>query len=139
MRAPIPVLAIVPLLGAPLAAQTGRPRREPVEAALKDCLGSPENQTTSGMVACYGKAILAADTELNRVWQRLMKAVPTGEQAALKSSQKAWLAFRDEEVKALGLLSGRDGTLHRLQAAEAHLRLIQERTAQLVRFFEEGE
>lgn len=127
------------LLGLPLVAQARNPPAHPIEVTLTDCLGRAENQTTYGMVECYGKAIVAADADLNRVWKRLMEAVPRVEQSALKASQKAWLAFRDEEVKALGLLSGREGTLHRLQAAEAHLRLIRERTAQLERFFEEGE
>lgn len=133
------VAALGILLGPSLAAQAAKPTADTLEATLEDCLGRGENQTTYGMVECYGKAIAAADKELNRVWQRLMKAVPPAEQAALKASQKAWLTFRDEELKALGLLSGREGTLHRLQAAEAHLRLVRERTAQLNRFFEEGE
>lgn len=129
------VLAL--LLALPLAAQTGRPA-DPIEKALEDCLGTAANQTTAGMVDCYGKAIQAADKALNRTWQKLMKALPPSEQAALKESQKAWLRFRDEEMKALGLLAGRDGTLHRLQAASAQLKLVQERIAQLERFFEEG-
>jgi uncharacterized protein YecT (DUF1311 family) len=128
--------ALAFLLALPLAAQV---KVDPIDKTLGDCLGNAENQTTAGMVDCYGKAIQAADKALNRTWQRLMKALPPAEQAALKDSQKAWLKFRDEERKALGLLAGREGTLHRLQAASAHLKMVQERIAQLERFFEEGD
>lgn len=70
-----------------------------------------ENATgTSELNACADREFEAADAELNKVYAEAMKAIPemAGEppydakawQAALRASQRAWIAYRDAECDA---------------------------------------
>lgn len=65
--------------------------------------------TTYEMNACADRAFTAADADLNAVYQRALKAVPEmasdkpydakSWEAALRASQRAWVAFRDAECR----------------------------------------
>jgi uncharacterized protein YecT (DUF1311 family) len=71
-----------------------------------------------------------ADDELNRVYGLLVAALaknPKGT-AALRSAQRAWLVFRDAEVKAAGEAFG-DGTGRRQVEAGTLGLLLRERNA----------
>ncbi|MBB6053195.1 lysozyme inhibitor LprI family protein [Armatimonas rosea] len=74
-----------------------------------------------------------ADDELNRVYGLLVAALaknPKGT-TALRSAQRAWLVFRDAEVKAAGEAFG-EGTGRRQVEAGTLGRLLQERNAWLL-------
>ena len=63
--------------------------------------------STYEMNACADKEFTAADAELNRTYQSALKSIPEmateapydakGWEAALRASQRAWVAFRDAE------------------------------------------
>jgi uncharacterized protein YecT (DUF1311 family) len=66
--------------------------------------------TTQDLNACAGIEFEAADKELNAVYERAIKSIPEmaiddppfdakSWEAALRASQRAWLAFRDAECE----------------------------------------
>jgi uncharacterized protein YecT (DUF1311 family) len=65
-----------------------------------DCLDKAE--TTMEMNACAGEEYNAADAELNRVYQALLKKYKDDPKflAKLRAAQRAWLAYRDAEREA---------------------------------------
>ncbi len=60
-----------------------------------------------------------ADDELNRVYGLLTAALAkkSATLAALKTSQRAWLTFRDAEVKATGTLFGEGSGRRQVEAS----------------------
>jgi uncharacterized protein YecT (DUF1311 family) len=74
-----------------------------------------------------------ADDELNRVYGLLTAALTKkpAALAALKAAQRAWLVFRDAEIKALGMAFG-EGSGRRQVEAGALGRLTQERVTWLL-------
>ena len=66
---------------------------------------------------CAGAAIEAADAELNRVYQAIMDGVdpqwPLAEEYkdALRTAQRAWIAFRDADCTRIGVDARGDANL----------------------------
>lgn len=75
-------------------------------ASAADC---DDAKSTAEINACADKAFEEADTALNRVYKQALAAVPKRAieppydakswEAALRESQRAWLAYRDSECK----------------------------------------
>lgn len=72
---------------------------------------------TVSYVNCYSQSLDAWDTELNRNYLNLMSVLDDVEQAAVRNAQRKWIEFRDAELKAIGLLSRRPGTIWSIRAA----------------------
>lgn len=98
MRAARTLSAVLPLLVllAPFAHAGGAERI--------DCSNA---MSTYEMNACADKDFTVADANLNRAYQSALKSIPEmatekpydakGWEAALRASQRAWVAFRDAE------------------------------------------
>ena len=106
--------------------------RHPIEAELDRCMESPEGMSTHGSRACIDAATAAWDRELNRVWKELRAELPAAAFAALRESQRKWIAFRDAEraalLEAYGLMQG---TMFQPMHAESVSRLTRDRVRQL--------
>jgi|CXWL01.1.fsa_nt_gi uncharacterized protein YecT (DUF1311 family) len=104
----------------------------PIEAELQRCMDTVSGMSTHGMRACLDTANTAWDKELNRVWSELMGALGTPAKAALRASQRKWIAFRDAEIAALDLAYGAmDGTMYQVMHADAVTQLTSDRVRQL--------
>ncbi len=79
-------------------------------AAADDKIDCENALSTYEMNICAGRAFEAADAKLNAVYKKALAAIPemaTGEkpfdarswEAALRASQRAWVAFRDAECE----------------------------------------
>ncbi|MBW6526459.1 DUF1311 domain-containing protein [Sphingomonas sp. RHCKR7] len=64
---------------------------------LDRCLNSGEAAAgvTPAMAACFVADYQRADAQLNEVYRATMKRLPRSRQAALRTSQRAWIAERD--------------------------------------------
>ena len=62
-----------------------------------------------------------ADANLNATYNALLKQLSRGEQAQLRASQRAWLAFRDLDC-AFGWADRRDCLIERTSQREEQLR-----------------
>jgi uncharacterized protein YecT (DUF1311 family) len=75
------------------------------------------------------------DAEMNRVYKRLMAKLKPSQRAALQSSQRKWLAFRDAEFAATREITGKmDGTLWLVRGDEQRMNLVRDRANQLLEY-----
>lgn len=101
------------MTGLPLAAQEDAP--DPIDTALDDCLAAPAGESTQGMIECAGAAYQSWDDALNEVYDGLMDTLDADQKAALRDSQRKWIAFRDAD-KAFGvsLMTAQSGSMLRI-------------------------
>lgn len=101
-----------------------------------DC-NNPSTQLD--MNICEGKALTAADMQLNKVWQAILlkyKDEPLFLEK-LKASQKLWLQFRDAEIAAHFPLKKGDnsnvqyGSVYPMCVSNLQAELTRQRTQQL--------
>lgn len=63
-------------------------------AQTLDC---DQAQTQAAMNTCAEQALQAADADLNQSYAALMNQITPEGQAALRSAQRAWIAYRDAQ------------------------------------------
>lgn len=90
----------------------------------------PEEMNQHEMNAAAEESAGAADKKLNAVYKKLMAALDDEGKALLKSSQRAWIAYRDAEAK-FAEDEMRGGSAAPLLYFGAMTRLTEERTKQL--------
>jgi uncharacterized protein YecT (DUF1311 family) len=98
--------------------------------------------TQFDMNRCAGEDASAADTELNRVYQKLLLRVKGDDNATnkLRGAQRAWIAFRDAQIEALFPAAdkqGEYGSMYPLCHSKVTTVITKERIAQLRRMLEE--
>ena len=93
----IGLLVMVMALTGCLLSMSAEESKDPIDKELDACLNSPSGSSTAGQNECAAKAYTAWDTELNRVYQRLMKNLDPASRSLLRNSQREWLAFRGAE------------------------------------------
>lgn len=104
----------------------------PIDTALTDCLNTAEGSTTHGANRCIRTATAAWDRELNRVYRELMNELSDPPKLKLRDSQRKWVAFRDAEVDAVGLIYGSlDGSMFLVMQSDAVSSLTRDRVRQL--------
>lgn len=91
------------------------PREHPIDVIENACTDMAGD--TLSYVDCYSQSLDAWDTELNRNYSKLMSVLDDAEQDAVRTAQRKWIEFRDAELKAIGLLSRRPGTIWSIRAA----------------------
>lgn len=120
------------LLASALAAEP-EPPKHAIDVALSACMDTSEGSTTLGMIQCTDTATKAWDVELNKAYKALMAQLEPDNATALKEAQRAWIAYRDADIKAIyGMLGQQDGTLWRITAAGRVLDLTESRARQLM-------
>jgi uncharacterized protein YecT (DUF1311 family) len=109
------------------ASPATKPRTKPLPAPADD----PIRPELREQVDLYAKA----DKEMNRVYRELKAALPEDKREDLRTAQRAWLKFRDEEaeLEAEGAGWGWDASWNSRLAS-----LTEARTKQLHEFMPEG-
>jgi uncharacterized protein YecT (DUF1311 family) len=101
---------------------------DPIDAALGQCLDSPDGQSTQGMVECLGTAYEGWDGALNEAYKGLMETLEPAQKEALKAAQRQWIAYRDSERKFLQTLVTPDaGTIMRVTTNQAMVDMVKAR------------
>jgi uncharacterized protein YecT (DUF1311 family) len=95
----IGMLAVLMALAGCLSLARAQETKDPIDKDLDTCLNSPSGSSTAGQNECATKAYTQWDTELNKVYQKLMKNLDPASRSLLRTSQREWLAFRDAEKK----------------------------------------
>lgn len=102
----------------------------PIDEALEACRQG--GQTTLELGQCLTTAMQQWDKELNAAYAALMQTLEPGAREALKASERAWIGFRDAEVKFLReRFSTQDGTLWPLVEGAQIMDLTRRRAIQL--------
>ncbi len=111
---------------------------EPCKAELKDPIDSwlesamAEDYSTASMRDATNRAREMWDKEMNASYSRLMKALSVDQQAALRTSQRNWLAFRDSEGMVISkVVAEQQGTMFQLMATGKGMELVKARTLEL--------
>ena len=92
--------------------------------------------STGDYVKAYSEYETFLDTELNKAYSALMSELEASEKEALKTSQKAWITFRDQEFEfqTQNWTQNRFGTSSRLSIAQYRCALIKARVVQLLHY-----
>lgn len=75
--------------------QNGEAAEVCVGLVAEPCLAEPDNQSTPMMGACLDKEATIWDDNLNAWYKQLVGKLEDDQVAALKQSQRAWIAMRD--------------------------------------------
>lgn len=101
-----------------------------IEKNISDCLD--RNITTIGMIDCMHKAAIMWDDELNRVYGLLRSKLKPEAQKALKTSQLAWIKYRDLEFENIdNIYSNFQGTMYSPMRIDHRNQLIKQRVTEL--------
>lgn len=123
---------VEPAQSAPEKPGADVPRKHAIDVQIDELLARDES--THGMIQAFGKGQELWDKELNRVYKELMKALandPEGKKA-LVEAQRAWIAFRDQELKLLhAVYSRKDGSMFRPMAADDVMNVTRARAIEL--------
>ena len=89
---------------------------------------------------CGGTEFRKADAELNRVYTALMEKLKSDAVAteSLKASERAWINFRDAQMKALHPHLNEEGSVHPMCWSLRMAELTAQRTEMLKKLLDSG-
>lgn len=109
----------------------------PIDIKLEKCLAIDSNMTTAGMIKCQAVAKDEWDLEMNKYYNLLMDTLASAEKAALKTAQKSWLNYRDNEMKLSGAIYfNMQGTMWHVVAAGRSCDIIRQRALELKAYYD---
>ncbi len=82
-------------------------KKDPIDVAMEAAM--TKNSSTAGMVDAIDKALVQWDKKLNASYKGLQAKLPANEWKELVIAQRAWVAFRDAQIKAM------DATFERME------------------------
>ncbi|HEX8312949.1 MAG TPA: lysozyme inhibitor LprI family protein [Chthoniobacteraceae bacterium] len=128
------LIALVLALFATLPAHA-EDEKDPIDIAMDAAM--ERDPSTAGMVQATAAAQKKWEKELARSLARLEEVMEPEEWEALQASQKAWRAFRQQEVKAQGEIYSRmDGSMWVPVSASDAMELVRARALQLRQYAE---
>lgn len=102
--------------------ETKHPIDREMEAAIE------KDSSTAGMVRAVSKANKQWDAEMNDLYQDLKKLMKPEEWAALVTAQKAWIVYRDAQIKSIVETYGHmQGTMYIPMSASDVMELTKDR------------
>jgi uncharacterized protein YecT (DUF1311 family) len=89
------------------------------------------------MLSCLDDAYQRWDNELNIVYQRLRGHLHAEGKSVLKTSQRAWIAYRDAEFQTIDAIYGSlQGSMWSLTRMSAKVEFVKARTLELQMYLE---
>lgn len=120
------------LIAVPTLATAAPAPLDPTQAALRRCLDAPAAASTAGQTICEVAAARRYDQRMNVAYAKLMRRLPPAAAALLRSSQRAWLAFRTaDDAARSALYETRQGTMYVPMQAAASANTVRDRAIQL--------
>jgi uncharacterized protein YecT (DUF1311 family) len=111
-------------------------RPSDIDTTLIGC--EQRNPSTQGCIECLQMAASAWDKELNTTYNKLRSDLNDSAKASLKTSQLAWIKFRDSEIHFIqSHYSTLPGTLYRQSMQEHMIALTRVRALQLLEYLSE--
>lgn len=104
--------------------------KHPIDIALDKFMD--KNPSTQGMVGCLDEAYKKWDAELNKNYKALNLKLNAKQKAALLTSQRKWIEYRDLEFKFQSeLYSTMEGTMYQPMAVDSRLEIVKKRALDL--------
>lgn len=110
-------------------------KEHPIDIEFSQCLTN--DSTTAGMVECSYTALEKWDAELNANYKKLMQVLSVEQKDSLKTSQRAWIDYRDKEQNFRSqLFNSIGGTMWRIVESGKQLDFTKERAIELEQYLE---
>lgn len=104
--------------------------KDPIEIQMDTAM--EENGSTAGMVDAITEAQAKWESKLNATYKSLKKKMSADEFAALQQAQRAWIAYRDLQIKSYEATYAKmDGTMWIPIHAGAVMHLTKQRAQEL--------
>ena len=104
--------------------------QHPIDRWADSCMG--KDPSTAGMLRCLEQAYAMWDNALNDEYQTLRGLLTPQGLAALKTAQRAWIAYRDAEFTAIDTIYGSlDGTMWFVTRMSAKVEFVRSRVQEL--------
>lgn len=95
--------------------------------------------STAGMVSASRESLKSYDALLNQYYNLLQKKFKPADRTTLAAAQKAWISYRDNEYKLIGVLAQDEysggGTIQALNIASRILDITQSRVLVLQQYY----
>ena len=109
--------------------------KDPIDIAMDAAMD--RNGSTAGMCEAFAAAHEKWEERLNAAWAKLKKRMPADEFAELQKAQRAWIAYRDLQIKSYEATYAKmDGTMWIPISVSAVMNLTKERVHNLEGFLE---
>ena len=104
--------------------------KDPIDIAMEAAID--RNSSTAGMCKATAVAREKWEERLNAAWAKLKKKMPADEFAELQKAQRAWIAYRDLQIKSYEATYAKmDGTMWIPIRAGAGMDLTKQRVQDL--------
>ena len=119
-------LLLIALLALAMPLRADDEKKHPIDQAMDAAI--ERDSSTAGMVQAVSKANKDWDKEMNALYQDLKKTMKPEEWAALVAAQKAWIVYRDAQIKSIVETYGHmDGTMYIPMSASAVMEITKDR------------
>lgn len=122
-----------PSSNSPSNLETNLEERDESQRRVDECM--QKDSSTAGMVGCINAEFAVQDKILNENYKKVMGALTEENRKILKDVQRKWVAYKEAKCA----FYPRQGTIHRLDAADCYLQMTKERATELVDIVSEFE
>lgn len=114
-----------PSSNSPSNLETNLEERDESQERVDECM--QKDSSIAGMVGCINAEFAVQDKILNENYKKVMGALTEENRKILKDVQRKWVAYKEAKCA----FYPRQGTIHRLDAADCYLQMTKERATEL--------
>ena len=122
-----------PLSNLPSNLETNLEERDESQRRIDECM--QKDSSTAGMIQCIDAEFAIQDKILNENYKKVMGVLTEENRKILKDVQRKWIAYKEAKCA----FYPKQGTIHRLDAADCYLQMTKERATELADIVSEFE
>ena len=122
-----------PSSNSPSNLETNLEERDESQRRIDECM--QKDSSTAGMIQCINAEFAIQDKILNENYKKVMGVLTEENQKILKDVQRKWVAYKEAKCA----FYPKQGTIHRLDAADCYLQMTKERATELADIVSEFE
>ena len=122
-----------PLSNLPSNLETNLEERDESQRRIDECM--QKDSSTAGMIQCINAEFAIQDKILNENYKKVMGVLTEENRKILKDVQRKWIAYKEAKCA----FYPKQGTIHRLDAADCYLQMTKERATELADIVSEFE
>ena len=122
-----------PSSNSPSNLETNLEERDESQKRVDECM--QKDSSIAGMVGCINAEFAVQDKILNENYKKVMGVLTEENRKILKDVQRKWVAYKEAKCA----FYPKQGTIHRLDAADCYLQMTKERATELADIVSEFE
>ncbi len=126
-------IKIKPSPNSPSNLETNLEERDESQKRIDECM--QKDSSTAGMIQCVNAEFAIQDKILNENYKKAMSILNDENKKILKDIQRKWVVYKEAKCA----FYPRQGTIHRLDAADCYLQMTKERARELANLAEDFE